>query len=493
MGDQQQARVEALRAVILHEAVEFRIEALLADLPVDLVPDLDPTLDRCGRSIAGLREAADRPVEGDPGHHLRVHEVLAPAAHLPDALVRLAPRLSEKVHEDETHLPSRGVAPETTAARLIERVEHLAVDVELELLRGRVADAHGPRALVARQPVELDLGQQALARDAVEDVGLLGVAGHRPQEPVSPGARLLDEARIHQRQQREGRVAQPAEPVVPVAHAPELLGQRGRRRGHDPAGGHVDERLQRQERALQDVVPGRATGAVARPVAPERIRGGQHLAGLDRCGILLVGGAVTQGEGHGLASPHREFRDRGLVRAPHGRLSSEHHLVGPGDGAQVAPLVAGNPGDGRAVVEAQRQIHPHGDPPVHTLDEADQVRAVADRHVVGDQDFALPGRVAGLEDEGAVAVASAGLDVLRHGRETPEAVLWRAEQRGEAGGGVEVRKAQPVDAALPADQRGRVAIADERVILDPGRHRDLRCSGPTSAGERLTRKPDHSR
>ena len=43
---------------------------------------------------------------------------------------------------------SSGAAP--VRARLVERVDHLAVDVELELRRGRVADPHRPRALVAR-------------------------------------------------------------------------------------------------------------------------------------------------------------------------------------------------------------------------------------------------------------------------------------------------------------------------------------------------------
>ena len=58
--------------------------------------------------------------------------------------------------------------------RLVEGVEHLAEHVELELLVGAVADPHRARALVAREPVELELGQPVLATRAVHDLGLVG-------------------------------------------------------------------------------------------------------------------------------------------------------------------------------------------------------------------------------------------------------------------------------------------------------------------------------
>ena len=280
MGDQQQARVEALRAVGLHEAVQLRIEPLGADLGVDLVADLAPARHRHvagpGRPVvhAGeadrvlllalrLLEGADGTVEGDPGHDLRMHEVPAPAAHLPDALVGGAPHLLEVAQQRLADPPAIGVALQAALARLVERVEDLAVDVELELLHRRVADAHGLRVLVAGQPVELDLGQHALPGDAVEDVRLLRVAGDRAHEPVAPGAGLVDVAAVHERDEGEGRIAQPAEPVVPVAHAAEILRQGGGGRRHDAAGGMVDQRLQGEERALQDRVPGRARGRPA--------------------------------------------------------------------------------------------------------------------------------------------------------------------------------------------------------------------------------------
>ncbi len=68
---------------------------------------------------------------------------------------------------------------------LMRRVEELAVDIELELRRGGVADPDRLRILVAGQPVELDFGQQAFPGNAIEDMRLLRVSGHRPQQPFS--------------------------------------------------------------------------------------------------------------------------------------------------------------------------------------------------------------------------------------------------------------------------------------------------------------------
>ncbi len=97
--------------------------------------------------------------------------------------------------------------------------QDFAVDVELELPRGGVADPHRFRAFVARQPVELELGEAARAGDAVHDLRVGRIARHGPQQPVAEGARLVDVAADHEGAQRQAGVAQPAEAVVPVAHA----------------------------------------------------------------------------------------------------------------------------------------------------------------------------------------------------------------------------------------------------------------------------------
>ena len=145
------------------------------------------------------------------------------------------------------------------------RVQHLAEHVELELLAGLVADAHRLRALVAGQPVELDLGEAALAADAVHDLEVARRAGHRAAQPLVPRLGLLVVAAAEQGLQRERRVAQPGVAVVPVAHAADLLGQRGGGRRDDRAGRRVGEGLERDERAHDVVAPLALVGAARHP------------------------------------------------------------------------------------------------------------------------------------------------------------------------------------------------------------------------------------
>ena len=136
----------------------------------------------------------------------------------------------------------------------------------------------GAEWLVAAEPAELDLGQPALALDPVHDLQLRRLAGDGAEEPLAPGAGLVDVAGVHHRQQGEGGVAEPAEAVVPVADPAELLGEAGRRRRHDPAGRRVGQGLQGDQRPLDRVGPslfvGRpvagaiAEGAAVGPLAP---------------------------------------------------------------------------------------------------------------------------------------------------------------------------------------------------------------------------------
>ena len=120
-----------------------------------------------------------------------MREVAARPAHLPDPFVRLVPGAFEELEQVPLQRPRVVVGVEAVHARLVQRVHHLAVHVELELLVRRVADPHRARACVAGQPVELVLGDAPLAADAVEDLRLRRVAGDRAQQPVAPGARLV--------------------------------------------------------------------------------------------------------------------------------------------------------------------------------------------------------------------------------------------------------------------------------------------------------------
>ena len=141
--EHEQARVEQLRAVVLGERVELRVEALLADLRVDFVAQLPPMVHRSLRQDAVLRQR-DGAVEGHPGHDLRMGEVPPRAADLPDPVVGLAPHLLEVI-EDRHHQIRRYVGLFGDGALPVGDggVQDLAVDVELELGHRFVADADG--------------------------------------------------------------------------------------------------------------------------------------------------------------------------------------------------------------------------------------------------------------------------------------------------------------------------------------------------------------
>ena len=168
------------------------------------------------------------------------------------------------------------LAAKSVASRLMERVHHLAEHVELTLAVGGVADANRRGAVVAGQPRDLPFGQAALAADPVHDLHLLGTAGDRAQQPLSPSLRLVVEAGIHQREQRERRVAQPAEAIVPVSAPAQLLRQRRSGGRNDSAGRPISQRLERDQRAHNGIraMPGRT--ALLRPARPERFRLLEH-------------------------------------------------------------------------------------------------------------------------------------------------------------------------------------------------------------------------
>ena len=139
-------------------------------------------------------------------------------------------------------------APSPWRRALVERLDDLAVDVELELVRRAVSDADRLRALVAAEPGKLELGQPPLACDAVHDLEVLRVEPAIARRSQSRHVtRLFDVAGADECEQRQRRVAEPAEAVVPVPHAADPLRQRRRRRGDDSAGRRIREGLERQQ------------------------------------------------------------------------------------------------------------------------------------------------------------------------------------------------------------------------------------------------------
>ena len=186
---EQQARVDSVRAVRLHERCRARgSNAFSQTSSWMLLAKGAPAVERPIEMT--LLGAVDGAIERDPGHDLGMGEVLRRAAHFPDARdPGCCQTRFEMLDERALELPGVVALGHVAAARLVQGVHHLAEDVELELPVRGVADAHGTRALVAGQPRHLPLEQPALAAEAVHDLHLVGAAGGGAQQPVAPGAR----------------------------------------------------------------------------------------------------------------------------------------------------------------------------------------------------------------------------------------------------------------------------------------------------------------
>src|SRR5829696_8377610 len=140
--DLEQAGVQVVGPVELDEGVALGVVALPAHLVVELAADRPPAVDRA--LVAAQLDRLDGPVERHPGHHLGVGEVPPGPADLPDALVRLAPLRLQELEQGLLEVPGRLVALQADVSAKVQGVHHLAVDVELKLVHGRVADPHWP-------------------------------------------------------------------------------------------------------------------------------------------------------------------------------------------------------------------------------------------------------------------------------------------------------------------------------------------------------------
>src|SRR5665213_3164043 len=78
-----------------------------------------------------LFDRAHRTVEGDPRHHLRLREMFAAAADLPDALIRLFPNGLKMSNERTFECPARGVRSEARLACHIQRIQNFPVHISL--------------------------------------------------------------------------------------------------------------------------------------------------------------------------------------------------------------------------------------------------------------------------------------------------------------------------------------------------------------------------
>src|SRR5215217_7620257 len=191
----QQRGVQDLGLVVLGEGPAARVPAVLHDLVVDPVAFPDPAVQVRGPAV--FAGQADHAVKGDPAHEPAVGEVLAAAAGLPDPLVGLVPVLTDPVGEPAELCPAGMTDPDPVLVGQPHRVQQLAVDVELELVGGAVADPDRPRAGIPLQMVQDLLDQVGGAVDPVHDLqrprGVTGLLGGPVRKPAHERRRLLGE------------------------------------------------------------------------------------------------------------------------------------------------------------------------------------------------------------------------------------------------------------------------------------------------------------
>ena len=177
-----------------------------------------------------------------------------------------------------------------------------------------------------------------------------------------------------------------------------------------------------------------------------------------------------RGEGDLVAGGHLELVAVVAVVTVGEVRPAQHELVRTGDRHDdlvAVRLLPAHPRPHVAVVGAHHPVVPDPHRAARAREAAYDVRAVvADGHHVEQHHFAVGDGEGGLEARGPVEVLPRRGDHLVGRGEQPAAVLLGAEQRGEAGGGVEARQAQPVDRPVLADQGGRAPVADQCVVLD---------------------------
>ena len=175
-------------------------------------------------------------VVGDPGHQLRMREVLRSAAHFPDALVRSSATFrsgSSAAPSGSSSLRARARAGTCGRHAAHPSARHRRRAAAGRRRRCRCGRASSLRSRRARQ--SFSCSRRSPARPYM----ICSCEGGRPPPAASNRRQAFASVAVagsEQRVERERRVADPAKAVVPVPLAADLFRQRGRRRRHDPAG-----------------------------------------------------------------------------------------------------------------------------------------------------------------------------------------------------------------------------------------------------------------
>ena len=153
-------------------------------------------------------------------------------------------------------------------------VEHLAEDVELQLVRGHVPDAPGREFRYPGQEmleaVLRCVGMATNRRDGMILGCRLVIREVAVCQPVEEGRRLGRQSELKEGVERERCITQPRESIVPVALTADFLGEARGRRRDDRASWRIGHQLQRHRRAGHHLPPKAPVGRAAQPARQKR-------------------------------------------------------------------------------------------------------------------------------------------------------------------------------------------------------------------------------
>src|SRR5437868_4452734 len=98
---------------------------------------------------------------------------------------------------------------------MIGRIDHFAVNVELQLIAGGVADAHGTRISIAGQMLETALARSNVTKDVIEDAQFRMCDPSCEQQPIEKAFGFVPVPEPEQRAHSERSITKPAVAVVP--------------------------------------------------------------------------------------------------------------------------------------------------------------------------------------------------------------------------------------------------------------------------------------
>ena len=478
--DHQQAGIQLARTVGLHKTSARAVEASRTDIFVDALTNLAPPIQLRGKLM--FLRGLDRAVDGHPRHHFRMREVLPGRAHLPYSFVRFRPDRGNVIGQLALHGPGCFSRRQSREARMMQRIRHLAIHVELVLTRRGIADAHRARTFEAGQPGDFPFGEAPLTADAVHDLRLRGRSRQRANQPVPPALRFGDIACVEQRQQCERRITQPAIAVIPVPCTAEMLGQRCRSRGYNPSGRVVDECLEGHQRAEHRIAPGALELALASPFFPITFGVGQRGACLDGARHGQVRCRMCEHKVDFFALGNREVAHRAAAFASQRYRGTQGQFVRTRYGMQLARDIRdlADPWNDGAIVEPDDNGGAKLDPAGKATDDPDHVGSrIARRHEIDEHRGSRRCLKSGFEDE-RVRPVLATASRLRPRCDRPVSVIRSAEQRRETGRRIESRPAEPVDRAVSTHQRRGLSVADDGVVLYTSGHRSQAATSMTT-------------